>query len=206
MSELENIERYLTRWLNSPQAEGPLLVYGGQTSQLTAILTTVVQEDSFEVVRLTAPGATIPIRAVRELKAALSRTTLAKRRLVVMEGVERLSLPAAQALLKPLEESSETTRYLLTCRNPRRLPVTIRSRCQLVPLAASAKQAEGAEEMEQFAAELEKALRTHGPSVDLRLAYMRLRDYYQIVSLRGNEKLAREVAVACWPLDRHSII
>ncbi|MBI4022293.1 MAG: hypothetical protein HY372_02960 [Candidatus Andersenbacteria bacterium] len=199
MSVPAEIQRYVQRWLSSPQAEPPLLLYGGQPTQLSAILTDVLQAYDYEVVRLTAPGASIPIRAVREMRSALNRTTIAQRRLVILEGVERLSPPAAQALLKPLEEPAATSRYLLTCRYPRRLPATIRSRCQLVRIPADGQLADRGAEMEQFAAELEKALRRVGPSADLRLAYMRLRDYYHIVSVGGNEKLAREVVNAYWP-------
>lgn len=190
---------YLKRWLTSPGAQPPVIVHSHSQADLNKVLAAVMQEETCEVVREAADSATITIQAVRRLCARLSRTALARRRLVIIEGAERLSLPAVQALLKPLEEPSATTRWLLQTRYPQRLPATIRSRCQILHLAASAEPARAQSEIEQLAAELREQLYTRGPSPELRLAYTRLRDYYHIVSWRGNEKLAREVALTYRP-------
>lgn len=192
---------FLKRWLASGEPEPPILVHSRDAAQLAAMLETVAREVTCELVRLTATGATIPIQMVRGVTTALSRSTLAERRLVVVEEAERLSHAAAQALLKPLEEPTAATRWLLHTHYPRRLSATIRSRCAMLRLAAAAEPSHPQSEIEQLASDLQARLYSRGPSVELRLAYMRLRDYYHIVSLRGNEKLAREVALAFRPDD-----
>lgn len=59
-------------------------------------------------------------------------------RVFIVEGAERMSLDAANALLKTLEEPPPQVVLILICRNPRMLPLTVLSRCQIVrfrPLA-----------------------------------------------------------------------
>lgn len=193
---------YLKRWLMSPGSQSPIIVHRAGEEDIRRILQTLAP-GVCEVVQAAAEGANISLESVRRLCVALSRTTFAQRRVALVVGAERLSLPAAQALLKPLEESSGSTRWLLVTSYPRRLPATIRSRCQLLRLTPASERPLMPAVIQRLAADLEGHLRTQGPSPELRLAYMRLRDYYHIVSLRGNEKQAREVALAHWP---HAVI
>lgn len=199
MSEvLGNHERFLADWISSDEAEAPVLLTGVSEAKLEQVAQYLADREDVEVVRLTTDKPTIPIEELRRVFAAIARTTLAAKRLVVLPAAERLSLPAANALLKSLEESRKTTRWLLTSTNPGRLPVTIRSRCQQVRIAAFLVE-EAASEIDQIAINLSELLREKGPSPELKLAFMRLRDYYCIKSLRGNEKLAREVLFASLP-------
>ncbi len=73
------------------------------------------------------------IEQVRELEhwAALAPLE-APRKVFVLDDVERMSLPTAQALLKTLEEPPPRTLVILIVANVRALPPTLLSRCQLV--------------------------------------------------------------------------
>jgi DNA polymerase-3 subunit delta' len=82
------------------------------------------------------------IGEVRELMhwAALA-PLLGPRKVFIIDDAERMTLPTAQALLKTLEEPPPRTLLVLILGNPRALPPTVLSRCQLVrfrPLAADA--------------------------------------------------------------------
>lgn len=50
----------------------------------------------------------------------------------VLDDADRMTLPAAQALLKTLEEPPPRTLLILVVANPRALPPTVLSRCQVV--------------------------------------------------------------------------
>jgi DNA polymerase-3 subunit delta' len=74
---------------------------------------------------------TIAVDQVRDMARSLGLTPhMAEQKVVVIEGAERMTIEAANALLKTLEEPTRDTYLLLTCSRPGRLPATIRSRCQ----------------------------------------------------------------------------
>lgn len=54
---------------------------------------------------------------------------IARRQVVLIDGADRLTGPAANALLKTLEEPAGGTVFLLIAELPERLPPTVRSRC-----------------------------------------------------------------------------
>lgn len=60
------------------------------------------------------------------------------RRLVIIDPADALNAPAANALLKTLEEPGEGVVFLLLTDRPDALPATIRSRCRLLFLPAPA--------------------------------------------------------------------
>lgn len=133
----------------------------------------------------------VSIKALRGLLDKISRRSQTGRRMIILEAVERLSIPAVNALLKTLEEPAADTQFILTTRYPRRLPATLRSRVQIVRVNG---QGEGEiDEIMLIARELSELLQTEGPSPGLRRAFLRLRDYYRIKSAQGNTKLARDV-------------
>jgi DNA polymerase-3 subunit delta' len=55
-------------------------------------------------------------------------------RIGIILNADQLTGPAADALLKTLEEPAETARLLLSARHAESLPLTIASRCQVIPL------------------------------------------------------------------------
>jgi DNA polymerase-3 subunit delta' len=78
---------------------------------------------------------TISVDQVRELTAALALTPhQAQAKVVVIEAADAMTVEAANALLKFLEEPTRDTYLLLLAERPGRLPATIRSRCQRLAL------------------------------------------------------------------------
>lgn len=79
----------------------------------------------------------ISIDQVRELEGFMTTTAARGRaRVVMIDPVDTLSLPAANALLKMLEEPGARTWFLLVTHLPAQIPATVRSRCRLVTLPA----------------------------------------------------------------------
>lgn len=192
------VQQFLQHWLDSDEAEAPVLLTGADEAELRRAVEKMTEQKDVEVVLIAAENPTISIKELRGVFYNMARTTWRSKRLVVIPAGERLSLPAGNSLLKALEESTAANRFLLTSTNPGRLLSTIRSRCLLVWLASTAAP-EISDEIGRLAADLSEQLSRHGPSQELRLAFRRLRDYYCIKSLRGNEKLAREVLFASLP-------
>jgi DNA polymerase-3 subunit delta' len=91
------------------------------------------------------------IEQVREVEHWAALAPLEGRRKVfVLDEADRMTLPAAQALLKTLEEPPSRTLLVLIVANPRALPATVLSRCQRVrfrplpePQAAAVLEATG---------------------------------------------------------------
>jgi DNA polymerase-3 subunit delta' len=72
------------------------------------------------------------IRALQEFLVLTPHT--ATRKLVVLSPAEAMTLQAANALLKLLEEPPAGSVLILVSHQPQRLPVTIRSRCSRIEL------------------------------------------------------------------------
>lgn len=78
-------------------------------------------------------GSSIKIEQVRALQRDLSLRPLeASRKLCLIEDADTMTVAAANALLKTLEEPRGDTVLLLLSSQPQRLLETIRSRCQLL--------------------------------------------------------------------------
>jgi DNA polymerase III subunit delta' len=80
---------------------------------------------------------TIPIEAVREvIRQTQYHRYSARKRFVIIDPAEAMQEPAANALLKTLEEPPQGTHFVLITHNARALLPTIVSRCQRVRLGA----------------------------------------------------------------------
>ncbi|HTR54388.1 MAG TPA: hypothetical protein VMJ10_27035 [Kofleriaceae bacterium] len=128
-----------------------------------------------DIVTLVREGAgnIVPIERVRE--QVIARLALppheAEVRVFVVEEATAMAPPAANALLKTLEEPPARTLFVLCTTAPEQLLPTIRSRCQRVRFAAgNAAPADlaRAERVERLAAEL--ASGTRDPSLPSRVA------------------------------------
>ncbi len=87
------------------------------------------------------PKLSLGINAIRTLRETLSRQTLWRYRVIIVDEAERLTEEASAALLKTLEEPPDQTLFILVSANPWAIHPTIRSRCQpllfrLVPYQA----------------------------------------------------------------------
>ena len=113
-----------------------------------------------DIVTVTADGQFIKIGAVKDLQEQMKfRPGEGCRRVFIMPEAERMNAPAANALLKTLEEPSAANILLLTTSRPHALPMTILSRCQHLrfsPLPGSevARYLREKEAMEGAAAEI----------------------------------------------------
>ncbi|MBD3236629.1 MAG: hypothetical protein GF330_07990 [Candidatus Eisenbacteria bacterium] len=78
-----------------------------------------------------SPGASIGIERVRGLKVESSKARVETgSRVIILRDAERMTIEAAQAALKLIEEPHAETYLALTCRDPAQLLPTIVSRCQ----------------------------------------------------------------------------
>ena len=79
----------------------------------------------------------ISIDQIRDLEDFVGMTAFRDgARIVLIDPAETLSVPAANALLKMLEEPGARTYFLLVTHRPDSLPATVRSRCRLVVVPA----------------------------------------------------------------------
>lgn len=77
----------------------------------------------------------VSVDQVRQLIAKQNETShQGGYKVVWVEDVENLNLSAFNALLKTLEEPAEKTLFILTCSQESKLPATIKSRCQKLPV------------------------------------------------------------------------
>ena len=79
----------------------------------------------------------IRISQIRDIQRRLTtRPTLGERRAVIIDPADDLEPPAANALLKSLEEPPAGTYFMLVSHSPARLLPTIRSRCRTLRFPA----------------------------------------------------------------------
>jgi DNA polymerase-3 subunit delta' len=85
------------------------------------------------------PRGALALR-IEQVRALEHRAALAphegRRKVFILDDAERLTPPAAQALLKTLEEPPPRTLLVLILSHPRALPATVLSRCQRVRFRA----------------------------------------------------------------------
>jgi DNA polymerase-3 subunit delta' len=85
---------------------------------------------------LEADGSSIKIEQIRAIQRDLSlRPCEGSRKVCLIEAAELMTVAAANALLKTLEEPRGDTLLILLTSHPQRLLETIRSRCQLLNFA-----------------------------------------------------------------------
>src|SRR5687767_9990502 len=82
----------------------------------------------------------IKIEQVREIEQHLMyRPLIGDRKICVIDEADRMTIGAANALLKTLEEPPDHSLFLLVTSRPASLPATIRSRCQSLRFATPAR-------------------------------------------------------------------
>lgn len=92
-------------------------------------------EPDFQVIQ--SEKRTIGIDQVRALKEELTKSSMTgKRRLFVIKDADKMTIPAANSLLKFLEEPVSQVVIILTTTRPQQLLPTIRSRVQTLVLQA----------------------------------------------------------------------
>ncbi|OQW53411.1 MAG: hypothetical protein A4S09_07365 [Proteobacteria bacterium SG_bin7] len=91
----------------------------------------ILNEQSEDVFFLKPDGDFLKIEVVREALQFLSLKALARGKFVIIDNADAMTMQAANALLKSLEEPPANTFFILISANPLRLLATIRSRCQI---------------------------------------------------------------------------
>jgi DNA polymerase-3 subunit delta' len=88
----------------------------------------------------------IKIEQIREIEQQMMyRPLVGDRKICVIDEADRMTIGAANALLKTLEEPPDHSLFLLISSRPASLPATVRSRCQSLRFATPARtQVEGA--------------------------------------------------------------
>lgn len=213
-----SFEEKIKQWFAAKEYQAPLVLVGMWAEISERVLQILSPKDKYIS---ETENRSIAIKEIREVLGAITTTTPFGSRLIVIPDCERLSLPAAQALLKALEEPNAGNRWLLTTKYPRRLLPTIRSRVQIVRTAGNtpgvaatpgvkeavqidfaARLSQKArlpldeEELSAINAFIQKKLWESQNQPALFRALLRLRDFYKIKSLGGNEKLAGDVLLA----------
>jgi DNA polymerase-3 subunit delta' len=82
------------------------------------------------IIRIAAEGQFIKIDAVREIQARMAFRPEGGKRVFIIQEAEKMNPPAANALLKTLEEPAADNVLILTTARMHALPITILSRCQ----------------------------------------------------------------------------
>ncbi|WHZ20952.1 MAG: DNA polymerase III delta prime subunit [Nitrospira sp.] len=82
----------------------------------------------------------IKIELIRDIEQQMIyRPLIGDRKICLIDDADRMTIGAANALLKTLEEPPDHSLFLLVSSRPYALPATIRSRCQALRLAAPAQ-------------------------------------------------------------------
>lgn len=87
------------------------------------------QEQHPDLRRIEAEEETIKVDQIRELQEFVHITSYGNRQVVIIQAAERMTLAAANSVLKILEEPPAKNHFILTTANPKLLLPTIRSRC-----------------------------------------------------------------------------
>lgn len=120
------------------QAIKEALCSGTKTSDCTCYDCTQIDRGTHPDVTVALPEAEkdLGIDAIRDvIEASKSFPSMSALRFFVVDGADRLTLAASNALLKTLEEPPPTSRFVLLAENYHEVMPTIRSRCGRVTFA-----------------------------------------------------------------------
>lgn len=121
-------------------------------------------------VLLLRPGGRAGVISIDEIRQVIRftmcRPYIGRRKVVILAEAERLTVEAANAFLKTLEEPLGNTLLLLLSERPAVLPETVQSRCQVIRLSGHGE--DTGELLEralarELRAELSRAARCHDP-------------------------------------------
>ena len=107
----------------------------------SCVLISAETHPDFILLQPEEPGKGITIGQVRALITRLTlKPQFESHRVVIINPADKMNNAATNAFLKCLEEPTERTLLILISEKPARLPATIISRCQKLPVAAPDKE------------------------------------------------------------------
>lgn len=167
---------HLLRWLlcGDPAATGPC----GRCADCQQLAASQ-HPDQILVEPDSDSGRQITIKAIRALSGRLAlRPQRQGRQVALLVPAEALNEPAANALLKTLEEPSDDSHLILVSHQPTRLPITLRSRCVRSAIAPPSQ-----EELRRWLVE------QVGPQIDLELLLVQCagRPLHALAALDGEQ-------------------
>jgi len=140
-SKIENLNKF-TEILDNDNQKNSLrncyLVCGpsfiGKSESCLKFAKSVVEKQfwSLDIFTLDVQFSKVGIAELRQLQDNLSKTSHGKTRFCIIRCVDKLSVPAANSLLKTLEDTPKDVVFLLTCSNEQNLLETIKSRSIVV--------------------------------------------------------------------------
>lgn len=87
-----------------------------------------------DILRIAPEGNTVKISQIRSLQEkAYYKNYEGAYKVIIIDEADKLTAEAANSLLKILEEPPAQTVFILLTEDPARLPITVLSRCQLIP-------------------------------------------------------------------------
>ncbi len=148
----------------------------------------------------------IKIEQIRDLESQIIyRPLIGRRKVCIIDEADRLTLGAANALLKTLEEPPAHSLFLLVTSRPFALPATVRSRCQGLRFAAPARtQVEAALILKReippddarFLAVVTEARIGHALQTDLGAARAQQEEFSSLASARSLESVTTLLTAA----------
>lgn len=129
----------LGRFENAPRAiiiAGSLYTpFDDTISEVVSLLLDGVLDRDRDILYLDNTSRSIGIDATREFFSLLKTKSQSGRRIAIVKRAESMTVSAANAILKSLEEPDDETIILLTTVQLHALPATIRSRCAVYRIA-----------------------------------------------------------------------
>ncbi|MDL1888900.1 DNA polymerase III subunit delta' [Nitrospirales bacterium NOB] len=148
----------------------------------------------------------IKIELIRDIEhQMIYRPLIGNRKICLIDDADRMTIGAANALLKTLEEPPDHSLFLLVSSRPYALPSTIRSRCQALRLASPAQtQVEAAIILKRelppadahFLAVLNEGQLGHALDTDLAEARRSQKEYALLFSPKGLQSFSTILATA----------
>lgn len=93
-----------------------------------------------DVIDVVPDGSSVKVEQTRFLKAEFSKSGVeGRRKVIILESAEKLTISAANSLLKFIEEPSGQMTFFLLAQNVNQLLPTIVSRCQLLKMVISSE-------------------------------------------------------------------
>jgi DNA polymerase-3 subunit delta' len=148
----------------------------------------------------------IKIEIIRDIEQQMIyRPLIGDRKICLIDEADRMTISAANALLKTLEEPPDHSLFLLVSSRPHALPATIRSRCQAIRLATPAQtQVEAAVILKRelppadarFLAALSDGQLGRALESDLTQARATQREFSTLLSARGLSSVSQVLTTA----------